>query len=113
MNVNWGTCGDDKHWCSFERLALNSDGFEGKKGVYIIWSSETVIRLGSGLIKDRISAHRDNPEINKYQDMKVTWAKVNANQMEGVEKYLADALDPVVGERFPERTSIEVNLPWD
>lgn len=32
--------------------------------------------------------------------------------MEGVEKYLANTLNPVVGERFPERTPIEVNLPW-
>ena len=33
--------------------------------------------------------------------LKVTWAKVNANHMQGVEKYLSDVLDPVVGERFP------------
>jgi len=32
--------------------------------------------------------------------------------MEGVEKYLADTLSPVVGERFPDRTPIKVNLPW-
>ncbi len=113
MNVNWGTCGEDNHWCDFERLTLNSNGFEGKKGVYIIWSGKTVIRVGSGLIKDRISVHKDNLEINKYKDLKVTWAKVNATQMEGVEKYLSDVLDPLVGERFPKRTPIEVNLPWD
>jgi hypothetical protein len=32
--------------------------------------------------------------------------------MEGVEKYLADELDPNVGERFPDRTPISVNLPY-
>ncbi len=113
MKVNWGTCGDDKHWCDFKKLNLDSDGFKDKKGVYIIWSGETVVRLGSGLIKDRITDHRDNPDINKFKDLKVTWAKVNANQMLGVEKYLSDVLNPVVGERFPDRTPIEVNLPWN
>jgi hypothetical protein len=113
MKVQWGTCGDDKHWCDFKNLNLDSDNFEDKKGVYIIWSGETVVRLGSGLIKDRITDHRDNPDIIKYKNLKVTWAKVNANQMQGVEKYLSEALEPVVGERFPDRTSIEVNLPWD
>ena len=113
MNVNWGTCGDDNHWCDFDRLTLNSDGFKDKKGVYIIWSGKTVIRLGSGIIKDRIAAHREDAEINKYENMKVTWAKVNANQMEGVEKYLSELLEPLVGDRFPDRTPIEVNLPWD
>lgn len=112
MNVKWGTCGDDSHWCDFHKLNLNSDGFKDKKGVYIIWSGETIVRLGSGIIKDRITDHRDNPEIIAYKDLKVTWAKVNANQMQGVEKYLADVLDPAVGERFPDRTPIEVNLPW-
>jgi len=113
MNVNWGKCGDDSHWCSFKNLNLDSDSFKDKRGVYIIWYSETVVRLGSGIIKDRIEAHRKDPEINKYPDMKVTWAKINANQMQGVEAYLADVLEPVVGERFPDRTQIEVNLPWE
>ncbi len=81
------------------------------KGVYIIWSNDTVVRLGSGIIKDRIRDHRTNTQITKYPDLKVTWAKVNANQMEGVEKYLAETLNPKIGDRFPDRTPIKVNLP--
>lgn len=113
MEVYWGRCGDDSHWCSFKNLNLESDVFNDKKGVYIIWSDKTVVRVGSGIIKNRIADHRDNSEINQYPNLKVTWAKVNANQMEGVEKYLSDVLSPVIGERFPDRTRIEVNLPWD
>mgnify|MGYP000170270876 CR=1 FL=1 len=113
MEVYWGKCGDDSHWCSFKKLNIDSDGFKDKKGVYIILSGETVVRVGSGIIKNRIVDHRDNPEIIKYPNLKVTWAKVNANQMEGVEKYLSDVLSPVIGERFPDRNPIEVNLPWD
>lgn len=36
MNVNWGKCSDDGHWCSFENVKLDSDSFKEKKGVYII-----------------------------------------------------------------------------
>jgi hypothetical protein len=32
--------------------------------------------------------------------------------MGGVEKYLSDFYKPAIGERFPERTPIKVNLPW-
>ena len=113
LNIVWGTCGDDGHWCNFKNLNLDSDSFKSKKGVYIIWSAgDTVVRVGSGLIKDRIADHRDNPDITSYKNLLVTWAKVNENQMQGVEKFLADTYDPEVGERFPDRTPISVNLPW-
>lgn len=111
LTVIWGTCGEDDHWCDFKNLNLDHKTFNGLKGVYIIWNDDNKVRVGSGIIKDRITEHRDDPKITAYDDLKVTWAKVNANQMEGVEKYLADELNPVVGERFPERTPISVNLP--
>lgn len=112
LTVNWQSCGDDAHWCNFHNLNLNSDHFNDLRGVYIIWSNvDGVIRIGSGIIKDRIADHRDDEEINGYGSLNVTWARVNANQMQGVEKYLADELNPEVGERFPNRTPIPVNLP--
>jgi len=112
LALKWGTCGDDNHWCDFLKLNLTADLFKDMKGVYIIWSGKQVVRLGSGTIKDRIAAHRRDKEITAYKNLRVTWAKVNANQMEGVEKYLADILDPAIGDAFPERTPIPVNLPW-
>ena len=98
--------------CRLNDLDLSSEIFAGLKGVYIIWSGQETIRLGSGLISDRLKAHRDDPKINKYPNLLVTWAKVNGTQMEGVEKFLSDKLSPIVGERFPDRTPIPVNLPW-
>lgn len=113
LRLTWGKCGDDGHWCDFLRLDLETDYFNDLKGVYVIWNDEDkVVRVGSGIIKDRIAAHRKDTEITAYENLKVTWAKVNATQMEGVEKYLADELDPNVGERFPDRTPISVNLPY-
>jgi hypothetical protein len=82
------------------------------EGVYIIWSNETVVRVGSGNIKDRIAKHRDNPKITKYPDLKVTWVRVSEANMHGVEAYLGDTLEPAIGKRFPDVIGIEVNLPW-
>ena len=113
LTLTWGTCNEDGHWCDLLRLNLTNDLFKDLKGVYIIWSDEQVVRLGSGIIKDRIAAHRKNKDITAYnKNLKVTWAKVNTNQMEGVEKYLADTLKPAIGDAFPGRTPILVNLPW-
>ncbi|HPG12569.1 MAG TPA: hypothetical protein PLU37_13640 [Chitinophagaceae bacterium] len=111
LTVAWGTCGDDSHWCDFLNLDLSTDHFKELKGVYIIGNADGVVRVGSGIIKDRITAHRNDKEITAYKNLKITWAQVNANQMEGVEKFLADHYDPKVGERFPDRTPISVNLP--
>jgi hypothetical protein len=112
LKLTWGTCGNDNHWCDFLRLNLDTDYFKNLKGVYVIWNDkDKTIRVGSGIIKDRIAAHREDKEITAYKDLKVTWAEVSANQMEGVEKFLADQLNPKVGERFPDRTPISVNLP--
>lgn len=98
-------------WCRLTSLNLNDDHFNDLRGVYIIWSGTKVVRLGSGIIKDRLEYHRNNKEILAYPNLLVTWAKVNANQMEGVEKFLADTFNPAIGERFPDRTPIVVNLP--
>ena len=111
LTVTWGTCGDNGHWCDFANLNLDHEVFNNLRGVYIIWNNDTVVRVGSGIIRDRIAAHREDEEITAYNNLVVTWARVNANQMEGVEKYLADRYNPAVGERFPDRTPISVNLP--
>jgi len=112
LKLTWKKCGDDGHWCDFLKLDITKDHFKDLKGVYVIWNDEdNAVRVGSGIIKDRIADHRKDKEITAYKNLKVTWAEVNGNQMEGVEKYLADELEPVVGERFPKRTPISVNLP--
>lgn len=112
MTVYWGKCNPNDSWCSLKNLNLDHEVFNDLNGVYIIWSGNEVIRLGSGIIRNRLKEHRENPEITVYPNLFVTWAKVNGNQMEGVEKFLADRLNPKVGDRFPDRTPIEVNLPW-
>ena len=116
LQLNWMRCGDSKQWCSFQNVDLSHPHFKGLSGVYIIFyqgSPGKVVRVGQGDIADRLTRHRNDPEVTRYKDLLVTWASVPANQLDGVEKYLADIFDPLVGDRFPDRRPIQVNSPFD
>jgi hypothetical protein len=117
MQVTWQKCGDDGHWCSLENLSLDSIG--DSNGVYIIWHTgnpSKVVRIGQGSpIKDRLSAHRNDPKIlvyKKYGKLLVTWAEVSLLSRDGVERYLGDIWNPLVGSVFPDASPVVVNSPW-
>ncbi|MCC7004487.1 hypothetical protein IT397_01030 [Candidatus Nomurabacteria bacterium] len=83
------------------------------EGVYIIWQGNgPVIRVGQGIIRDRLSAHRRDTAITAYQNLYVTWAPVSAIYRNGVERYLANILKPRVGDAFPNVNPIPAFLPW-
>ncbi len=114
LTVKWIKCGDDGHWCLFERLNLNMK----TAGVYIIWHEgdpDRVVRLGQGDVAGRLAQHRADPKILAYAKrgvLHVTWAAVSAAQRDGVERYLADRYLPLAGDAFPNVQPIEVNPPW-
>lgn len=110
MQVVWVNC-TDGNWCSFNNVNLANEHFNNMLGVYIIWSNQNVVRVGSGIIRDRIADHRQNHEITRYPNLKVTWARVSEVNMQGVETFLANTYNPLVGERFPDVRPIQVNLP--
>jgi len=100
IKINWIKC-ENENWYDFLKVNVAHKHFNSLNGVYIIWSNKVAVRLGSGVIKERIIDHRDNSQITKYPNLKITWAKVSINQIVGVEKYLSDILNPAVGECFP------------
>lgn len=113
MNLTWGTCGNNGSWCVFSIVNLAHSHFDGKEGVYIIWQGKgPVIRVGQGVIRDRLSEHRNDKAIIAYHNLFVTWAAVPAQHRDGIERYLANRLNPSVGAAFPNVEPIEVNLPW-
>lgn len=117
MNANWMKCKGGS-WCSLKNLNLGHEHFDGLEGVYIIWREEPTrkaVRLGQGVISDRLSEHRDNTEIiaKGPKGLFVTWARVDVTNRDGVEAFLADTLDPLVGDRFPDVVPVPVNLPWE
>jgi len=116
-SVDWIKNQNNDQWFDFLRLNLDSPYFQEKKGVYVIWytgSSEAkVIRIGQGHIGTRLKEHRSNPEISKYSNygqLKVSWAIVDPQHRDGVEAYLFDSYNPLIGERLPIAQPISVNL---
>lgn len=117
MQVNWVKNNSNGQWFDLLRLNLNAPYFLDKIGVYVIWyagATAKVIRVGQGHIGSRLSEHRNNPEISRYSNygqLKVSWALIGSQQLrDGVEKFLYNSYNPLVGERAPQVTPISVNL---
>lgn len=112
MQLEWQKCQGDA-WCPLMTVNLSHIHFNNMEGVYIIWQGDgPVVRVGQGSIKDRLVDHREDRVITAYKNLYVTWASVLAQNRDGVERYLADTLGPVVGDAFPDTIPITVNLPW-
>jgi len=115
-NLSWvkNTAGD---WLQFETFT----GLESVKtvGVYIIWhtgQNPWTVYVGQGDVKDRLTSHRGDQRIlaHRYGSaLRVTWAEVALGSVrDGIERYLANELKPLVGEKHPDVLPIPVKLPW-
>ena len=111
MVVNWIKPSNGKYyWLS--TVDLNHEHFENLEGVYIIYSGAKVIYVGRGEIAARLRAHQqDFRQRSDYKTLKVIWASVSEASQGGVERYLANTYNPVVGKRHSRNPSISVNLP--
>lgn len=119
MLLTWNKCsgGAGNQWCDLINLNLNHEHFDAMEGVYIIWhggQNPATVRVGQGFVRDRLSSHRQDPAILAYKThgLFVTWASVPPWQRDGVERYLAENLNPKVGDRFPDVLPVQVNYPW-
>lgn len=113
MSINWILC-EGNVWCNFFAVNLSNNHFDGLEGVYVIWCDDgPCLRVGQGNIRDRLSAHRIHPDFRAYTShtVLVTWADVDPAHRDGIELYLANELNPEIGQRFPEVDPIPVNLP--
>ena len=117
LSLHWFKCGKapNNNWCNFDNLNLTT---VTEAGVYVIWhhgNPSHTVYVGQGSpIADRIAKHRTDARITAYRNkgMSVTWATVPAAQRDGVERYLADLLDPLVGDAHPNVLPIAVNSPF-
>jgi len=121
VTLNWVTNGGrPSDWLYLNNLDLEHEA--ATFAVYVIWhgawntqTAARTVRVGQGLVKSRLTAHLGDPAIRYYErfgPLLVTWAGVTVAQADGVENYLANRLNPLVGERFPNVLPIAVNLPW-
>jgi hypothetical protein len=112
MQLAWQQC-QGNVWGPFLTVDLAHAHFNSMEGVYVIWEGNgRVIRVGQGKVKDRLAAHRRDQAITAYNNLYTTWAPVISQYRDGVERYLANVLKPLVGDAFPNAQPIAVNLPW-
>jgi hypothetical protein len=87
-------------------------------GVCVIWhagQTPKVVRVGQGDVADRLAAHSRDSTITRYARfgcLYTTWPAVSISYRDGVERFLADRLLPLVGDRHPATVPVPVNLPW-
>ena len=143
MTLKWEKCNSYPslgRWCRLDSDLLDDPRLEirqgrnlsrfdtriGIPGVYIIWAginNRTILKVGSGIIKNRLRNHLNDPKVQAYKHsgLYATWASflcIDDNQDDkkrGVERFLGLILNPKIGERFPADVDpIMVNLPaWD
>ena len=87
-------------------------------GVYVIWhegNPSRVVRIGHGRISECLHYHQEDPEVLAYSGfgtLRVTWAAVPPNQLEGVTRYLVEHWKPLVADRPLKVLPIAVNSPF-
>ena len=132
ITLCWQRCIKNSLWCQFNEKLLNDGRLEtrlgdysiGISGVYIIWTGiedRTVLKVGSGIIKDKLAAHLRDPEIQTYQPTRlyVTWAStlsvIGPEEIQkGIEKFLEVVFKPKLMEGLPDIDLVLVNLPrWN
>jgi len=117
LNLIWTKCQGDV-WGSLINIDLTHPYLDSIEGVYIIWHGGRnlrVVRVGQGVVRDRLNVHRKNKAVLQYTNsgpLRVTWATVDARYRDGVERYLTERLEPLVEDRFLTVPPIEVNLPY-
>src|SRR2546425_7002427 len=115
--LTWNRC-DGNQWCPFLTVNLQHPHFHNLVGAYIIWHGGQnlwTVYVGQGDIANRLAAHRSDAHILQYSSLGlfVTWASVATQPVrDGIERYLAEQLQPRVGQAYPNVPPIGVNLPW-
>ena len=87
-------------------------------GVHIVWINTSYgpqwLTVGKGDIASSLETLRSHPQIVRYRGsgwMGVTWAAVPAFDLDGVGRYVAERLQPLVTARVALVPPVPVNLP--
>jgi hypothetical protein len=100
-------------------IDLNQPHFNGLEGIYIIYQGGLLpraVRVGQGVIRDHLAVDRVDREITQcasQSDLFATWAKLDRPDRDGVERFLASKLAPMVGRKLPSCPMRAVNFPPD
>ena len=113
ISLQWAVA-DGNQWYTLE--GYNFAAITAK-GVYVIWHEGQpgrYVRVGQGIVGERLTTHKHDPTILAFRKsgiLRVTWAIVHPGQLNAVERYLTQTLQPLVGYRFCDLDHVRVNLP--
>jgi type II secretion system (T2SS) protein E len=106
-----------ERWCNLFEVSLDDPQFDSLDGIYVIWQfgPTPVLAVGHGRIREHLERARLDPRfVEKHETSAVyaTWARVDPASVQGVQRYLADVLDPAFF-RTASGTAraLAVNLP--
>ena len=129
VTLHWQKCITHSLWCQLDARLLSDarlgDRSVDMRGVYIIWTGLkdiTVLKVGSGTIKEQLAAHLSDPEIYVYRPTRLyaTWASTSAIHSpedtqerieQGIVQFLNTIFKPKLREQLPDVAPIIVNLP--
>ena len=111
LSVKWAKY-RKQGWCKLNTLNLE---LVRSNGIFIIWKPQdrnNVIRIGQGHIASELQKLRNNASVVKFgNDLLVTWASIQQQYLDGVERYLYEQYSPASVERVHNARLIYVNLP--
>jgi hypothetical protein len=114
LQLQWAKCAGGE-WCLLDELDLvGVDGF----GVFVVWRAgdygrtPVVLYVGRGGLRQEIADCRRDPTMSNARDLRITWAKVDPGDVDGVAEYLYQQLRPLWGDVLRSRAAPHaVNLP--
>jgi hypothetical protein len=101
-------------WCLLHEV--ESAGIDGY-GVFVVWRpghttrTSVVLYVGRGPLRQRLDDSRRDPLMRASRDLRVTWARVDPHDVDGVAAYLYQQLRPLWGELPRSVAPQPVNLP--
>jgi len=130
LTLDWTTTDTTGALLRFYDVDLTSVHAEG---VYVIYSPPNIfaapdafglrnafgaprtVYVGQGVVADRLQQHRSNQtmkSMNAQTTLNVAFAPVTAMLRDGVERWLANRLQPMLGDVHPNAVPVEVSLPF-
>ena len=119
LTLNWQHLDDKNEYLRLKDVLLDTPYFDCLSGVYIIWCQDVArptVYAGQAqdLIRDRLYARRNDLQIREHaaiHTLYVAFAEAATDDIDGIERFLHDSLNPLVRDRAPNSDSIPVNLP--
>jgi hypothetical protein len=111
--LQWSKCAR-REWCLLDEVDLAEvDGY----GVMAVWRASefgrasVMLYVGHGQLRQQMETCRRDPVFRTSSNLRVTWARVDPRDADGVAAYLYQQLRPLWGEVVHEEAPRPVNLP--